>query len=319
MKIQFKNPYKIKLNWFIRLYTLTYYRFRKPLSYVFYLYGIIFRRFAFELVKKNVKLFTTGTYKSKRFRVRSTNSQFHSIYFYPNCYEPDVFAAVECLLPENGVFVDIGANWGHHSFIAVAEKNATVYAFEPNKVIFEDLISIRDDLNMSSRVNAYNLGIGSTVSKLELVQNDFESGVASVSESFRSSRLFKKRWPERFVDSITFKTPIVKVVNIVPLDMIISDDVVPNLIKIDAEGAELECLQGMRNVLQNHDVKVLFELHTDRDGSYKEFSDFFENLSYKLYEIVVDEIKQTHNFLPVDFLKPFTQYNLVASKIAFRF
>ena len=291
-------------------------RFAKPWHYIHYSLALIFKRIAFELVKRNVKLQTTGDYSGRTFKLRSTNSQFHSIYFpyYSSCYEPDVFAAIDHFLPNEGVFVDIGSNWGHHTFIAAIEKNARVYAFEPNKEVYGDLVSIATDLNCQSQICAYNLGVGAEAASFDLVQSQFESGVASISNEFLQGRLFANRWPQRLLDAITFNRPISRSVDIVSLDSLIPTDVKVNLVKIDAEGAELDCLKGMRSTLARSDVKVLFELHTDSSGDLSQYEGFFYSLGYKIYEIHCDLNQQTCSFRLAEKLKPCTQYNLLASK-----
>ena len=317
INIAYKNPYRVKKNALMQLYCFfDTRRFSKPWHYIHYSLALIFKRIAFELVKLNIKLQTTGDYAGRMFKVRSTNSQFHSIYFpyYDACYEPDVFAAIDHFLPSGGVFVDIGSNWGHHTFIAAIEKNAKVYAFEPNKEVYDDLVGIAADLHCQNQISAYNLGVGVDAASFDLVQSQFESGVASVSNEFLQGRLFANRWPQRLLDAITFNRPISRSVDIVSLDSLIPTDVKVNLVKIDAEGAELDCLKGMRSTLARSDVKVLFELHTDSSGDFSQYERFFQSLSYKIYEIHCDLNEQTCSFRLTEKLKPCTQYNLLASK-----
>lgn len=317
INIAYKNPYKIKTNTLISLYCFfDNRRFSKPWHYFHYLFALIFKRIAFELVKRKIKLNTTGYYSGVPFTARSTNSQFHSIYFpyYASCYEPDVFAAIDHFLPNNGVFVDIGSNWGHHTFIAAKEKAATVYAFEPNEDVYGDLINIAKGLDCQDQLRAYNLGVGSGSGSFDLVQSQFESGVASVSDEFLKGRIFSVKWPERLLNKLTFNRPIRRTVNVVSLDSIIPSDVTVDFVKIDAEGAELDCLRGMRSTLQRSDVKVLFELHTDGSGDSSQFANFFADLDYRLYEIICDVRNNTCSFRRVERLKPYSQYNLLASK-----
>lgn len=315
--IAYKNPYSAKKNMLMRLYCFfDNRRFAKPWHYIHYSLALIFKRLAFELVKQKVRLQTTGDYSGRTFKLRSTNSQFHSIYFphYASCYEPDVFAAIDHFLPNQGVFVDIGSNWGHHTFIAAIEKKAKVYAFEPNPEVYGDLVGIAADLNCQTQISAFNLGVGSGPASFDLVQSQFESGVASVSDDFLKGRFFTIRWPQKLLDKLTFNSPISRSVKIVSLDSVIPTDINVDLIKIDAEGAEFDCLKGMRSTLQRSDVKVLFELHTDETGDFSEFEQFFSSIGYKLYEIHCDLGKQTCAFRLAERLKPHTQYNLLASK-----
>jgi FkbM family methyltransferase len=316
-KIEYKNPYTVKKNTLIWLYCFfENKRFSKPLHYLHYGLSLVFKRIAFELVKRKAILPTTGAYDGRTFTIRSTNSQFHSIYFpyYAQCYEPDVFAAIDCFLPDRGVFIDIGSNWGHHTFIAALEKNATVFSFEPNPEVFGDLVSIAKGLNCQDQIHASNVGVGATATSFNLVQTQFESGVASVSSAFLNGPLLKTRWPQRLLDKVTFNTPISRPVDVVPLDSVIPKDLHVNLIKVDAEGAEMDCLIGMKSILQRSDAKVLFELHTDEAGDFSEFRSFFADMGYMVYEITTNLKDQSCSFRRAERLKPCSQYNLIASK-----
>ncbi|MBT4775728.1 MAG: FkbM family methyltransferase [Crocinitomicaceae bacterium] len=316
MKVKYCNPYLIKENLLIKIYK---YCGKKPSnklsSYWSYLVLIIFRRFAFAFVARGIKLPTTAYYAEKKFIARSTNSQFHSIYFedYNQVYEPDVFAVIELFLPQDGVFIDVGSNWGHHSFIAALEKNAKVYSFEPNHSVFTDLIGIARSLGCETRVRGFNVGCGASEGQFELTQLGFESGVGSLSQDFLKNRQDAIRWPERLINRITFKRDIKNAVVVRKLDDLIDPNVKVDVIKIDVEGAELECLKGATSILSRSRPKILFELHTDADGSIGSFATFFETLNYKLYIVEPNVEKDECAFRELTTLTPFKQYNILAS------
>lgn len=313
--INFSNPYSCRYNWFIRIYKLTQYRAKQPLSSISFLLSILFNRFAFALVSNKLLINTTAYIYNKRFTMRSTNSQFHSIYFYDKCYEPEVYAAIDIFLPLGGVFVDVGSNWGHHTFIAALSKKAKVYAFEPNCSVYRDLTQIAKDLNCEDKVAAFNVGVGSSQHKTSLIQFRFESGIASVSDDFLKKRLDKSVWLEKIVNLLTFHKPIKNKIDVVKLDGFLPDGMNIDLIKIDAEGFEFDVLQGMTLLLTKQRPAVLFELHTDVNGHFKRYSDFFNNLNYRLFEIVTNLDSNECSFILVNKLKPSSQYNLLATKV----
>jgi len=316
MKVKYYNPYSIEENLLIKIYKYCVKKSSGKLSsYWSYLVFLLFRRIAFALVAHGIKWPTTAYYKEKKFVARSTNSQFHSIYFedYKNVYEPDVFAIIELFLPQDGVFIDVGSNWGHHSFIAALEKNAKVYSFEPNRSVFADLIGIARSLGCETRMQGFNIGCGATEGLLELTQLGFESGVGSLSPEFLKNRQDAIRWPERLINWITFKNDIKDAVVVRKLDDLIDSNVKVDVIKMDVEGAELECLEGAISTLSRSRPKVLFELHTDANGSIGSFATFFETLDYKLYTVEPDIEKDECAFRELTMLTPFTQYNILAS------
>ncbi len=246
----------------------------------------------------------TAQYKGIDFIARSTNSQFHSIYYdgFRDCYEPDVFATIDQFLPQNGVFFDIGSNWGYHSFIAALEKGATVYSFEPNRAVYNDLKRISSSLCCDHLVNAFNIALGDSDGRLEITQTGFESGSASISKDFLD-RMTGRPW----------KKVIRNKVDVRKLDDVVGSDVKVDLIKIDIEGAEIQCLLGAVSVLKKSQPKVIFELHTDALGSVAPFSDFFESLGYKLYIVEPNVPTQECVFRELVQLQPLTQYNILAS------
>ena len=165
MKLNYENPFSIvNSNFFIFLYTkLNYYRNSDNLVIlIFSKIGLIFFDYiAFFLLKKNYKLRASASIRGKQFEIRSTNSQFHSIYFdsFKKCYESDVFGAIMVYLPKKGKMIDIGSNWGHHTIVAAMLKKAFVVAFEPNTDAFNDLSGIIKELNLEKRITAHNVGL----------------------------------------------------------------------------------------------------------------------------------------------------------------
>ena len=316
MNVLFFNPYSIQENLLIKFYKYTSKPSQFKISRYFrYAIGLIFKRLTFGLVARSIVMPVTAQYKDMYFIARSTNSQFHSIYFddYRDCYEPDVFATIDQFLPQNGVFFDIGSNWGHHSFIAALEKGATVYSFEPNSAVYNDLKRISSSLCCDHLVNAFNIALGDSDGHLEITQTGFESGVASVSKDFLSDSITSRLWPEKLIDRITLKKAIRKKVDVRRLDDVVGSDVKVDLIKIDIEGAEIQCLLGAVSVLKRSRPKVIFELHTDALGSTAPFSDFFESLGYKLYIVEPNVSTQECTFRELNQLQPLTQYNILAS------
>ena len=212
ISVKFKDFYKIKHNVFTKVYAGFLVHDGRNTHFflkIFVVLGLmIFRWFAFIALKLGLRFPTTGLIEDKSFPVRSTNSQFCSIYF-SKCekfYESDVHGSIQALLPMDGVFVDVGSNWGHHTFIAAASKNATVYAFEPNPNVADDIRKINDALGFG-HVRLFNYALGSSEGSLTLKQNYFESGVASVNAEYSKSRLFASKI-SFYLHKFTFNRPI---------------------------------------------------------------------------------------------------------------
>lgn len=253
----------------------------------------------------------------KKFKIRDTNSQFQSIYFrtYKNSYEPDVSAAIEVFLKEDSVFVDIGSNWGHHAFNAVLNKKAKAILFEPNPDVFEDILRISYDLGVSASINAHNVALSNQKGQLTLEQHYFESGIASIDKSFSISSAITnprlKKLKNFFnLPSIT-NTSTVKTLDSFSLSH-------ADLIKIDAEGVELEILRGAKKTLKELKPIVIFEFHSGDLTQYNHYKIFFDSIQYSIYTLECSKLNESENsyafkIYPVETLKTNYQYNLLAA------
>jgi len=140
------------------------------------------------------------------------------------------------------VVYDIGANVGFYTSIysQLVGENGKVYAFEPSIVNYQKL---QNTTNIFSNVTLFNFGIGETKMKLFLSQGEDEIGA--------NSRLSN--------DASTFGNWI----DIRTLDSFINDIEMPNAIKIDVEGFEIDVLKGASSILKNPKLQLIgIELHS---------------------------------------------------------
>lgn len=200
---------------------------------------------------------------SGQFSFNSLNTQFHSIYQYVFGYELDVMASIRTLLPTNGVFVDVGANWGYFA-IAIASDagfSGKVIAFEPSKNTYPDFMHILDQLNgLRGVIEPHNMALSDRTGTAYLEKNDVFSGLAKVSLSARGE----------------------------PIELIRLDDMPLNrldLIKIDVEGHELEVLQGAVDTLTKHYPVIIFENWCDQKTSQGDIRPIFflEGIGYRFF------------------------------------
>ena len=284
--------------------------FVKSLANLYGMYRLsknIHRKLKCVLINKEAKL---------NFSIRDTNSQFCSIYSpqYKDCYEPDVSGAIEIFLPQNGTFIDIGSNWGHHAFFAAIHKDAEVKIFEPNPLVFNDVANIRKDLNIANdKFELHNIGLSNFSGEITLVQKYFESGLASIDPDFISHR-------NHLALNILYKAAGIKALSyttkVTTLDACNLKGA--SLIKIDAEGVELEILLGALETIKKFRPVIIFEYHSDDITLFQKFSDFFVALSYNLFQadckIQGRALDTNPNFLFTlsrPSIHPNVQYNLI--------
>lgn len=193
-------------------------------------------------------------------------------------------------LSENSnVIYDIGASVGLFSIIA-AKKNpkSIIYSFEPDP---ETLLRLNENiqLNKLKNISSLNVACSDKESNVEL----FTDGVNGFAPSL-AKQVERKGAPK---NSVIIKSN--------KLDNIIftNELKVPDLIKIDIEGAEILCIKGSERLLKGDLGKkpkdIFIELHPvflkDFNSTVDEVSDLLLNAGYKkVWEKGRDEQIHTH-------------------------
>ena len=140
------------------------------------------------------------------------------------------------LLNPGDVFIDIGAHIGYFSRLAskIVGEKGKVYSFEPTHSTYSLLQS---NTKHEENIQTINKAVFSINKELEF--NDY-GPLYSAMNSFTDGRFDLK-------DNIPFKK--IKV-NAIQLDeFVATNNITPKLIKIDAESAEYDILQGMQNIM----------------------------------------------------------------------
>ena len=173
------------------------------------------------------------TYYQGRWLWPST-ANWQSLYFR---HEPNVGRAIQSNLSRGGVFYDIGASVGWFSLFAagIVGPSGCVFAFEPAPAVYAQL---SDNVSGMANIHTFQCGIGSA-------DGDFEFAAQGTS----SAASFVQAVTEINKDYLP-GTPITKVkVNVRKIDTMLPQMQVPNLVKIDVEGFELNVLKGAERLL----------------------------------------------------------------------
>lgn len=163
--------------------------------------------------------------------------------------------------------VDVGAATGHFSIAAARLfPEAKIYAFEP-AVRQRILLSRNAKLNRANRIQIAPFGLWSHSDTLAFRTVGAESSFADVSR-FRGVLDF----PEK--------------VAVISLDQWIGDNKIQrvDLIKMDAEGAEIEILKGATTTLQRFHPRLLIQAYHSREGA-RTFERCVEMLRHHSYTI----------------------------------
>jgi FkbM family methyltransferase len=160
------------------------------------------------------------------------------------------------MLNKNSVVYDIGANIGYHTtaFASVAKK---VYAFEPHPKTYELLEKNTKGLD---HVYIGKYAVSNKNATCCITDYDPETtgnfGAVSVVNDYDSVE----------ATAISLDTA--------ELDL-------PDLIKIDVEGHELQVLQGCEKIIQQKCPVIFYEAH--ESDQLREIYEFLEPLGYRLY------------------------------------
>ena len=184
---------------------------------------------------------------------------------YNDFWEFELFNRWKKHFPKEGLMLDIGANMGSH---CVQFKHhfpeLEIYAFEP---YLENYQLLLQNTKRYDDVKCFNVGVGSRTSIVHF--NDGHknnSGVVRVVRDSNNSNI------------------------VLALDNLILPKV--SFIKIDVEGHELACMQGMTNLLKRD--KPLIWLEENNHGDHKVVP-YLEKLGYKILE----EEKLTNDYLMI--------------------
>ena len=221
------------------------------------------KEYLLDLSKIQVKYTTEDDYSKGWFFPRYDNGKYH---------EPVITNLFVDELKPTSCVLDIGANLGY--FTCLAGKLCTegeVHAFEIDKKCFPILIR-NVEINDLTNVTLTNVAVSDN--------NDFEM----IPENIR---------PKPALSITNAKTGKLKSVSALTIDSYIDQKkIIPDIVKIDVEGAEFKVLSGMQHTLKQSDLILFIEVHVQDlvalNSSYHEVLQMLLGYGFQLKEI------QTH-------------------------
>ncbi|MGA9276629.1 FkbM family methyltransferase [Ilumatobacter sp.] len=176
-------------------------------------------------------------------------------------------------LPEEGVLLDVGANIGYFTKVVGDELGftGTAHLFEPIPHLAELCSSTLDDTDFSSAVHPFGLS-GEDATVDIFVADDGNLGWNTMVAGRRTSGMAAISIDVRRFDDLAL-------------------DVVPDVIKIDVEGAEHRVLSGMQRSLETWTPKptILCEIgwgtnHPDWEAELAAFA-MLEKIGYSAHDL----------------------------------
>jgi FkbM family methyltransferase len=190
--------------------------------------------------------------------------------------EPETVAWIEEFLKEGYTLYDVGANVGAYSLVAskASQGKSIILAFEPAFSTFANLCRNVLLNGCSGSIIPLNLAL-SGETRLDTF-NYLGMSAGSSCHSYGKNLLFTGETFDPTFKQTTISYTIDDFIRTFSLN-------VPNLIKIDVDGIELEILEGAHHTLKDPNVKsVLVEVYEGNPDAMNKIIDLLTNAGLKL-------------------------------------
>lgn len=183
--------------------------------------------------------------KGFRMKLDLADPEQLKVYFYGHYHERYEAELVQRLLTGDGVFWDIGANVGYFTLVAATalDHRGQIVAFEPGQNAYARLLE-NISLNAYRNIRTYQVAVTDREGEAVLrVSGDIADSSATL---YQTGKTEARR----------------EVCRTVALDHFLETEGLrpPDLIKLDAEGAELAVLQGARGLVSESPPMFLMEM-----------------------------------------------------------
>jgi FkbM family methyltransferase len=188
---------------------------------------------------------------------------------------------------KNLLLIDVGGNVGEYSRKFLKQKkNSHIYIIEPSTYNYAILKKKFANLN---NVNLFKYAISNVIKKSKLYYNKRGSALSSL-----TNRLFPDHKDIKFIGSETVKVITLSFF----LKKIVKIRRKIDILKIDIEGEELNCLNGLKKDIKR--IKLIqFEFggcNIDTREFFLDFYTFFKKNNFTLYRSTMFGLKRIENY-----------------------
>jgi FkbM family methyltransferase len=207
------------------------------------------------------------------------NSYTHKGYwFYGKKRELNTVNEFKRLIKDGDTIIEIGGHIGYFStyFARLVGSNGRVFVFEPSKsnlsYLHRNISLLPNDLKII--VDVIEKGAGSVNESLEFYLDPITGQNNSFVKDFDGFLINKKFQAESTIEVVS------TIVDVIRLDDFVNDsNLIPNFVKIDVEGFELQVLNGFSNTLSKFRPKLMVEIQKDE----LEIFNLFQHLNYSIF------------------------------------
>lgn len=160
-------------------------------------------------------------------------------------------------LKAGDTFIDVGAHYGYFSLLAstIVGNSGQVFAFEASPTTYSVL---KKNSDQQKNINSKNLAVSDTDTPLtffEFPNLYSEYNTLDVGQ-FKNEEWYINNKPVKLnIDSVVLS------------DFLLQNQITPNIIKIDVEGAEFKVMSGLKEYLSAHSATVIIEFLSDERGN----------------------------------------------------
>lgn len=196
-------------------------------------------------------------------------------------------------------FFDVGANYGYYSLLAASlARGGNAYAFEPNPETLKILSK-----NKRSNMHIINSAVSDRDGNVDFYMYDqIHSVISSMHAPRPSSEHLRYAHVSRG-----------KVASITLDSFCKNNNVTPDIIKIDVEGAEFVVLRGAENLLRRASPVISMEVQFQPlTENYLGAIDFLRKLGFRMFGIQNNgEIKEVKGSFPEDYFRFLSAENIL--------
>jgi FkbM family methyltransferase len=156
----------------------------------------------------------------------------------PCGHEPELAHLLDLLLPDDGVFLDVGSNYGYFAIYVAVRPNfhGRVHAFEPVSTTFGGLQQLVNALHCDEAIICHRVAISDRIGVANMEVQGIDPGLANIKDG-------------PFEEG--------EIVQTVTLDSLKIGKV--NFLKIDVEGHEAQALRGAQRLIHDNQPFIFLE------------------------------------------------------------
>ena len=202
-------------------------------------------------IYKNIDRFEVNINNIKVFF--STKDSYSKLWFFPRydggrIHEKPVTDLLLETLSASKCFVDVGAHLGWYTCLAGKHMpDGIVYGFEMDDLNYS-LLQNNVKINGCHNIKTYHIAVTDTSGRASYIRN---SKIPSPTFKLSPTVQDKKSGEVISIEAITLD------------DFFKDKEVLPDVVKIDVEGAETKVLRGMKTIMNNGMAKLFVEIHPD--------------------------------------------------------